>query len=130
MAAKIILKQLVGDYAVCRLVAKSPIPAWADGEGFVSISRTGDELSIVCRSERVPDRMPEIQTARGWRCFQFVGPFSFDETGIALAVIRPLSESNIGIFLISTFDTDYLLIQGKDIETAKKALLRAGHTFV
>jgi hypothetical protein len=130
MTAKITLKQLVGDYAICKLRRDSPIPEWADGEGFVSISRTADELSIVCRSDRVPDRTPEFQAARGWRCFQFVGPFAFDETGIALAVIRPLSESDVGIFLVATFDTDYLLIQEKDLETAKAALLRAGHTLV
>jgi hypothetical protein len=61
---------------------------------------------------------------------QFVGPFAFNETGIALSVIRPLSERDIGIFLVSTFDTDYLLIQERDMEAAEVTLLRAGHTLV
>src|SRR6266702_3969181 len=114
MAAKIKLRQLSGSYAVCKMDAKSSIPAWAEGEGFVTISRSEEELSIVCRAERIP---MEIQAARGWQCFQFLGPFAFNETGIALSVIRPVSESNVGIFLVSTFDTDYLLIQESDLET-------------
>lgn len=131
MAATIQLRQLAGDYAVCKLGAKSAVPEWAQGEGFVSITRTDEALSIVCRSNRISARIPaEIQAARGWRCFEFVGPFAFDETGIALAVIRPLSERAIGVFLVATFDTDYLLIQEKDLETAKAALLRAGHTLL
>jgi hypothetical protein len=127
MAAKIDLRQLSGIYAICKLSPASPIPDWTDGEGFVSISRTGEELSIVCQSERIP---PGIQASRGWRCWQFIGPFAFNETGITLSVIRPLSESDIGVFLVSTFDTDYLLIQEQDMETAKTVLLRAGHTLV
>jgi hypothetical protein len=127
MAAKISLRQLTGEYAICKLGRKSAIPEWAEGEGFVSISRTDEELSIVCQSDRVP---AEIHASRGWRCLQFVGPFAFDETGIALAVIRPLSEGNIGIFLVSTFDTDYLLIQERDAAKAKAALLGAGHALV
>jgi uncharacterized protein len=131
MAAKIDLRQLSGSYAICKLSPESPIPDWADGEGFVSISRTSEELSIVCRSDRAPGRVPaDIQVSSEWRCWQFVGPFAFDETGIALSVIRPLSESGIGIFLVSTFDTDYLLIKERDVEAAKTALLRAGHALV
>jgi uncharacterized protein len=131
MAAKIALRQLPGDYVVCKLGPKSPLPKWAEGEGFVSITRTIQALSIVCASERIPQPPPaEMQVARGWRCFEFVGPFAFDETGVALAVIRPLSENDIGVFLVATFDTDYLLIQAKDVDKAKTALLVAGHTFV
>jgi hypothetical protein len=127
MAPKIELRQLSEDYAICKLGPTSAIPEWADGEGFVSISRTDEELSIVCRAERVP---AEIHASAGWRCLQFVGPFAFDETGIALSVIRPLSESGIGIFLVSTFDTDYLLIRERDMEAARATLLRAGHSLV
>jgi hypothetical protein len=124
MARTIALRQWEGHYAVSKLDVKSAIPAWADGEGFVSISRTPAELSIVCRAERVP---AGINASREWACFEFVGPFAFDETGIAVAVIQPLSEMKIGVFLVATFDTDYLLIQEKDLPTAKKALIAAGH---
>jgi hypothetical protein len=125
VAAKITLRQLPGRYAACRLDPSAAIPEWADGDGFVSISRTPAELSIVCRAERVP---AGTTAAREWNVFQFAGPFAFDETGIALAAVRPLSEAGIGFLLIATYDTDYLAIQEKDLVAAKNALRDAGHT--
>src|SRR5690349_15812422 len=77
MSPTITLRQLSGRYAACRLDASAAVPPWADGDGFVSITRTLEELSIVCRSERVP---AGITASREWTCFQFVGPFAFDET--------------------------------------------------
>ena len=127
MSVTITLRALPGDYADCKLDHAAAIPDWADGYGFVSISRTPGELSIVCRQERVPE---DANASRDWRCFEFVGPFAFDETGIALAVIRPLSEKNIGVFLVATYDTDFLLIQTKDLDAAKSALRAAGHTLI
>ncbi|WJR69534.1 ACT domain-containing protein [Neorhizobium sp. CSC1952] len=120
----ITLKQLAGRHAIARQPPDSPIPDWADGAGFLSISRTEDELSVVCREERVP---VDVRQDRGWTCFKFQGPFAFSETGIALAVIRPLSEKGVGIFLVSTFDTDYLLIKTADVERSRLFLSEAGH---
>lgn len=119
------LQQLAGDYAVARLGRDEAVPAWADGDGFVSVSRSDEELSVVCRSDRVP---ASVRHDAGWTCFKFRGPFAFDETGIALAVIRPLSEADIGIFLVSTFDTDYLLIKTENAARARALLEQAGHT--
>ena len=119
------LQQLAGDYAVARLGRDEPVPAWADGDGFVSVSRSDEELSVVCRSDRAPS---SVRHDAGWTCFKFRGPFAFDETGIALAVIRPLSDADIGIFLVSTFDTDYLLIKAENAARARKLLEQAGHT--
>lgn len=121
------LAQLDGDYAVARLNGGDAIPGWADGEGFVSISRDANELSVVCRADRVP---ADVKHDAGWTCFRFKGPFAFDETGIALAVIRPLSEADIGIFLVSTFDTDYLLLKQENVSWAKTLLSAAGHVLV
>jgi uncharacterized protein len=127
MAATVRLRQLGGSYAVCRLDAASPIPAWADGEGFVSISRSDDELSIVCRAERVPgDAKQDI----GWTCYKFIGPFAFDETGIVSAVIGPLSDAGIGIFVVSTFNGDHMLIKQTDVGRAGAVLTDAGHTLL
>lgn len=119
------LEQLPGDYAVARLGRGEQVPAWADGEGFVSISRSDEELSVVCRSDRMP---ASVRDDSGWTCIKFRGPFAFDETGIALAVIRPLSEADIGIFLVSTFDTDYLLIKSGNVARARELLVQAGHS--
>jgi len=121
------LEALPESYAVARLAPDEPIPVWADGTGFVSISRTRDELSIVCVAERVP---AGIKADGPWTCFMLVGPFAFDETGIALAAIKPLADVGIGIFLVSTFDTDYLLVKSKNAERARQALASAGHIFL
>ena len=127
MAAEVRLKRLTGIYSVCRLDPSAPIPAWADGEGFVSISRSDDELSIVCRAERAPD---EVKQDSGWACYKFVGPFAFDETGIVSSVIGPLSDASIGIFVVSTFDGDHILIKQVDIARAEPVLSASGHILI
>jgi uncharacterized protein len=124
MPARVRLQHLAGTYAVSRLEPIAPIPVWADGEGFVSISRSGDELSIVCRAERVP---AGIRQDSGWTCYKFVGPFAFDETGIVASVIGPLSDAGIGIFVVSTFDGDHMLIKEADVARAAPILTASGH---
>lgn len=124
--ARVTLKRLAGSYAISRLGPDAPLPHWADGEGFVSISRTDEELSIVCRAVRVP---LEVRQDKGWTCYKFVGPFAFDETGIVSSVIGPLSGNRIGIFVVSTFDGDHLLIKEDDVPRAEAILRSAGHTF-
>ena len=127
MAARIRLKQLPGLYAISRLEAGETIPGWADGAGFVSISRTQDELSIVCLQQRVP---AAVRQDKDWVAFKFEGPFAFDETGIVLSVIRPLSENGLGIFVVSTFDGDHLLVKAADGAAAIRLLGEAGHTLL
>ena len=122
---KIALKMLEGEYAVSRLAPGEAIPDWADGDGFVTISRSDEELSVVCRAARVPSA---VRSDQGWRCLRFVGPFAFDDTGIVLAVIQPLSENGIGVFVVSTFDGDHLLLKMDVIERARALLLEAGHS--
>ena len=124
MAKSINLKILPQTYAIARLEPTAAMPDWADGAGFVSISRTDDELSIVCPEERMPD---EVRKDAGWSCLKLLGPFAFGETGIVLSVIRPLSENGIGIFVVSTFDGDHLLVKTDDLEKARALLTEAGH---
>ncbi|UCI24373.1 ACT domain-containing protein [Mesorhizobium sp. B2-8-5] len=125
MAARIRLKQLPGLHAIARLEAGEGIPDWADGPGFVSISRTDDELSIACLQERVP---AAVRQDNDWVAFKFEGPFAFGETGIVLSVIRPLSENALGIFVVSIFDGDHLLVKASDEAAAIRLLGEAGHT--
>lgn len=127
MAARVKLKALDGSYCVARLGASDAIPAWADGDGFASISRTDEELSIVCREARVPK---DVRKDGDWSCFKFVGPFAFDETGIVLSVIAPLSTNGIGIFVVSTFDGDHLLVKSADLDKARDLLVAAGHSLI
>ncbi len=96
------------------------------GDGFISISRSDNELSIVCREKRVPS---DVQTERGWRCMKVVGPFGLDETGIIYAIVKPLAEEKIGIFLVSTYDGDHLLVKADDLDRTHEALRKAGYSF-
>jgi uncharacterized protein len=123
--AKVILKKLDGDYAIARLEADAVFPTWADGAGFVSISRTDDELSIVCLQSRIPEA---VKQDRDWTCFKLQGPFAFGETGVVLSVIKPLSENRIGVFVVSTFDGDHLLVKAGDEAASVAHLTAAGHT--
>lgn len=121
---KLKLKKLTGTYAIARIEPNAFIPQWADGAGFVSISRTEDELSIVCLQDRIPAL---VKHDGNWTCYKFQGPFAFGETGVVLSVIKPLSENGIGIFVVSTFDGDHLLVKSADAETSELLLTAAGH---
>lgn len=127
MASHVRMQLLEGDYGVARLEPSEPIPAWAEGQGFVSISRSDEELSIVCLDSRIPEG---VRDDRGWACLKLLGPFAFDETGIVLSVIAPLSSNGIGIFVVSTFDGDHVMVKREDLDVARGLLTEAGHTLV
>lgn len=124
MNRRLRLQLLQGRYAISRLNGRTEVPAWSSGEGFVSVSRADDELSIVCREDRVPE---DTQCDRDWICLKFVGPFELYETGIVLSVVQPLSEGGIGVLVISSFDSAYLLIKNDDLLHAQMLLQNAGH---
>jgi hypothetical protein len=123
MKSKLNLKIQKGNYAVCLLGKDSKIPEWANGE-FFSITKTEDELSIVCKEEIVPE---SIKCEKGWVRIKVIGPLDFSLTGILASLADPLAFAGISIFAISTFDTDYLLIKKDMIEKAKQVLLAEGH---
>ncbi len=124
MAVILDLYLLDGTYAVCQLEATVPIPGWALGEGFVSISRSEEELSVVCLESRVP---AGIKAERDWRCFGLAGPFDFALTGILAAVLNPLAQAGVGVFAVSTYNTDYVLIKSEHLNQGITALTQAGH---
>ncbi|MET0892808.1 MAG: ACT domain-containing protein [Pseudoxanthomonas sp.] len=124
-AAAMVLRQVSGAFAVCRLPAGSEIPHWFHPGGFASISWTAEELSIVCDEAMVPE---EVQCEREWTCLMLQGPFAFHMTGVLLQVLQPLALAKIGIFALSTFDTDYVLVKQHDLEPAKRALREGGLT--
>lgn len=120
------LQQWDGLYAVAQLPPDAPFPDWINGSGMVTVTRADDELSVVCRQDRVPE--DGVRADRGWRCLKLLGPFAFNETGIVLSVIRPLSENGIGIFVVSTFNGDFLLVKAADLPAAGVLLAQAGHS--
>ncbi|MBA3975404.1 MAG: ACT domain-containing protein [Candidatus Solibacter sp.] len=113
-----------GTFAVCRLDAALPVPAWLPRDGWSTITRTPAELSIVCEQSAVPDG---ISKQGGWRRIELAGPFGFSLTGILASILNPLAAAGVPIFAISTFDTDWILIPGEHLEKAKRALAAAGH---
>lgn len=116
---------LPGRFAVCRLGASDAVPEWAGG-AFVSITRTEEELSIVCDEAAVP---PEVRAERGWRCMKVLGPLSFELVGVAAALTAPLAEAGVSVIVVGTFDTDYLLVKEETRERAIAALERSGARF-
>jgi uncharacterized protein len=111
-------------YAISRLAADAPLPAWATKGAFFSITRTGDELSVVCELGRVP---VGVQSQPGWRVLKVHGPFVLTEIGVLAALAAPLAEAKLSLFAISTFDTDYLLVASETLSAATATLERAGH---
>jgi uncharacterized protein len=115
---------LEGRFAICRLAADSLVPEWAAASKFFSITRTANELSIVCDEGHVP---AGTQSESGWACIQLQGPFPFAMTGVLAAVLNPLASAEVGIFAVSTFDTDYVLVKADRLQAAEEALQQAGH---
>jgi hypothetical protein len=110
--------------AVCRLAPDAPVPGWAMRGAFHAITRTPRELSIVCAAAEVPD---DVRSEKGWRCFSLAGAIPFTETGVLLSIAAPLAKDGIGIFALSTFDTDYVLVPDHRLADAERALAAAGH---
>lgn len=120
------LIEIAGNYAVCRLKPADPLPDWADASGeFLNVTLTRDELSIVCLEAPVPR---EVKAERGWRCLKVKGPLDFAVTGILSSLTKPLADSGISLFAVSSFDTDYILVKQTQLEEAKAALKGAGHS--
>lgn len=112
--------------AIVRLPAESSIPAWAGESAFLSVTRTDEELSVVCRDDAAP---PEVMADRGWRCLKVLGPFDLQNTvGVLAALAAPLAAAGISLFAQSTFDTDYLLVRDDQLAAAIAALTESGHT--
>jgi hypothetical protein len=118
------LDLLPATYAVAQLPHDAPFPEWATGLSFLSPTRTESEFSIVCTEGSVP---ATIKAQRGFRGFRVSGPLAFSEVGILDSLAKPLADAAISIFAVSTFETDYLFIPGKDLHGALNALSNAGH---
>jgi hypothetical protein len=119
------LSVLPHSFAVCRLAPHTPLPDWAIAADFFSITRTTDELSIVCRASQAPQH---IQSERGWRCLKVHGPLDFSMTGAMASLAAPLAGAAISIFVFATYDTDYLMVKEQNLERAIHILSAAGHT--
>src|SRR5438067_5715468 len=112
-------------YAVCEFHPDQHIPYWSLLGNFVSLTRSNEELSIVCQQDNVPD---DVVAERGWRCVQVQGVFGFSEAGVHVSLAVPLAEADISVLAIATYATDYLLIKEENTDRALQVLRKAGHT--
>lgn len=105
-----------------------------------SITKTSDELSVVCRRDAIPDSVGGVSGAEavgsgtdadaielGWGCIKVLGPLDFGLTGILSSLAAPLAKGNIPIYAVSTYDTDYLLVKLERLKDAVRILRREGH---
>jgi hypothetical protein len=111
-------------YAISRLEKDAAIPTWVSSGDFYSITRTADELAVVCAQQFVP---AGIRCERGWRCLRVADTMDFSMVGVVSSLVRPLAEAGIGVFVVSTFDTDYLLLKDADVDSGITAFRGAGH---
>jgi hypothetical protein len=113
---------IAGAFSIHRLAGDAPIPAEVLRETFFAILRSDAELSLVCSSS-VP--VEAEQTRAGWACLQVAGPLDFGLTGIIATISAALSAASVPVFVVSSFDTDYILVRDHDLDQAVAAL-RAG----
>lgn len=112
-------------FAVCRLAADAVVPDWAWMGEVACVTRTRDELSIVCRDALVPG---EVLREPGWRCLRVRGPLPFSLTGVFARIAQPLADAGISLFAVMTYDTDYVMVKNEVLADAVAALIAAGHT--
>lgn len=122
-ASRLTLTVLDGAMSVARLAPDEPVPDWVPDRPWCSVTRTADELSIVCESRFVPSG---VRSNDGWRLLRVEGPLDFGLTGVLHRITAPLAAAKISLFTISTFDTDYVLVKEGDLEHAVAHLLESG----
>ena len=123
---KLQLNILENPFTIHRFPANHGIPSQVYESQFYSISKTDEELSIVCNSTT---QVNSEKSDTDWSCIKVEGPLDFSLTGILAKISTVLAKAEISIFAISTFDTDYILLKSEKLPFAKKALLKSGYTF-
>ena len=121
------MKLLKENYGVCRLGQGEAVPAWVMTSSFYSMTKTEDELSVVCDMALIPD---DILCERDWRVLKIEGPLDFALVGILSLISKVLADCSVSIFAVSTYDTDYILVKEKDRELAITSLKEAMYEVV
>lgn len=93
----------------------------------MSLTRTPDELSIICPAELIPTDEPDLHVNSGWRCMRVAGPVELSATGVLASLLTPLANARVNICTTSTYDTDYVLVPSVRLAEAVAALTAAGH---
>jgi hypothetical protein len=126
MTAPLALDCLHISLAVVRLPAGAGLPWWAaQGSGFLCLTRTPEATSIVCEERLLPST---VEAERGFSALRVAGPLAFHLTGVLASLAAPLADAGVPIFVVSTYDTDYVLVREIDLNGAIAALREAGHS--
>jgi uncharacterized protein len=119
------LTLLPQSFMICQLPRTESIPAWIHDLPFWSITRTDDEISLVIPESAVQNGWV---ISRSWRCFKINGPLDFSLIGILASLSKTLADAQISIFALSTYNTDYILVQSQHVESAIRVLSEGGNT--
>lgn len=117
------IKIIDGEFSVCQTEDFSKVDF---SEDFLFTGKTDEENSLVCKTECVPDNA--VKREDGWRAMRIEGTLDFSLTGIIAGISKVLAEKKIGVFVVSTYNTDYVLV--KDLKGATQALKDAGYSIV
>ncbi len=117
------IKKLPYDLTVCKVKSETDIDL---NKGFYFVGKTDEEISLVCNTADAPS--DTVEREDGWKCFKIQGILDFSLIGILSGISTVLAENGIGIFAVSTYNTDYILVKAKDFETALKLLSQNGYT--
>jgi len=121
---RLVLQALPGSLAVVQLAVGAEVPSWAWNGTFAAVVRTPDELSIVCDQNMVPEG---VRAERDWVGLRVQGPFSFSQTGILASLVGPLAADSVSVVVVSTFDTDYILVKTDRLQRVRELLQAEGH---
>jgi hypothetical protein len=122
--AVIALRVLAGSLSVCRLPPEAPWPTPASSSSWFSVTRTAHELSVVCAASEEP---AGAAVEPGWRCLEVAGPLDFAMVGVMSRITGCLARAGVSVFVISTYDTDYVLVREEDLDAAVMSLAGDGY---
>ena len=123
---KLTLHLLNDTFSISKLPQFAEIPSILSQGDMCFIARTDEELTILCPEYMAPNG---VQQELGWRCLKVEGEWKMDEVGVLASITQPLAEANVPLFVISTFNTDYIFVEDEHLVTAVQALQKAGHSF-
>jgi hypothetical protein len=112
-------------YGICAFESDAPIPDWAVAASLCSITRTEKELTVVCSQKIIP---AGVKHESGWRCFRVDGSFDLNQMGVISSLASPLAKAGVSIFVVSSYDTDYILVKEQNVEQAVAVLSGDGHS--
>ncbi len=116
------IKLIDGTFTICKIIDLQDVPL---NDDFCFVAKTDEEISLVCRTEHVPSST--IEREDGWKALRIQGQMEFSLVGVLAKITKTIAEENIGVFAISTFNTDYILTKELDFEKAVLALQQNGY---